>query len=819
VTQNAPIVHAAGDNENNAPFTLNYTVTDVDGDAANGTLVVNVDDDTPVTFNPDNASVLNTNIDPASFALNYDSAVGADGLGNVVFNIVEGAVALDSAGHTLKFNGETLYIFGNGTNVLTARTSVADGSDVAYKITILPGTNEYLLDLNGTISNGTEFSINSLTSTAAGNVDFRAIGVDDPATVLDIILSGRSSGGTTGSVNTDSDSIGVSNQSVGAGEAVRIDFVSNLQTAATTSGLSFTDHVTVTTFSQLIPQVQGSQSNTSSIRVYAILADKDQVFDNSPATPEVGETVSAITSVRVQDYLSGNWFTFIPGSSVQAGASVVFHADRSVSISGLQEGDRYEINTASAFSAVVVEGNPGTTDFDLGIFSVVTINTAAPISFDYDVTGTDNDGDSVFVQDAIKIVLNPATAPVALDLDGDGVEFVSTAAGVTFDYAGDGSPEQTAWVGADDALLALDRNGDGIVNDGSEIVFARDSLTDLQGLAADYDSNRDGVLDANDVDFAKFGVWQDANSNGVTDAGEYRSLSDAGIVSIGLVSDGIAYSAANGSVSVAGQSVYTKADGSTGIVADAAFATNGTTSVASRSADQIRTSNVTTSVIAAALVGLSVAENVAAAPNGNLGKLGAVASEASANGNGVVSPASASEASVVSTLAFQPTQEFGQRTDDVGSSLRPSEETGVARGLQDAPMAERSAVLEDKADPVSDDQSNFAGAFGGGDQVMHSMLDITAFSASAGAGESAALPIPIADTLREAMPDLILDRLIDAFTAALGAPANDAGGGANDSALLAGILNQGVDAFQLAAMASNDLTSAHHYDMAMISHG
>jgi VCBS repeat-containing protein len=48
VTQNAPIAHAAGGDENNAPFTLSYTVTDVDGDAANGTLVVNVDDDTPV---------------------------------------------------------------------------------------------------------------------------------------------------------------------------------------------------------------------------------------------------------------------------------------------------------------------------------------------------------------------------------------------------------------------------------------------------------------------------------------------------------------------------------------------------------------------------------------------------------------------------------------------------------------------------------------------------------------------------------------------------------------------------------------------------
>ncbi|MES2783805.1 MAG: VCBS domain-containing protein, partial [Pseudomonadota bacterium] len=48
VTQNAPILHAAGNSENNAPFTLNYTVTDVDGDATSGTLAVNVDDDTPI---------------------------------------------------------------------------------------------------------------------------------------------------------------------------------------------------------------------------------------------------------------------------------------------------------------------------------------------------------------------------------------------------------------------------------------------------------------------------------------------------------------------------------------------------------------------------------------------------------------------------------------------------------------------------------------------------------------------------------------------------------------------------------------------------
>ena len=65
------------------------------------------------------------------------------------------------------------------------------------------------------------------------------------------------------------------------------------------------------------------------------------------------------------------------------------------------------------------------------------------------------------------------------------------------------------------------------------------------------------MLDASDVDFAKFGVWQDANSNGVTDAGEFQSLTDAGITSVKLVSDGVVYSAAGGDVTVHGTSIST----------------------------------------------------------------------------------------------------------------------------------------------------------------------------------------------------------------------------------------------------------------------
>ncbi|MGB5076784.1 MAG: DUF5801 repeats-in-toxin domain-containing protein, partial [Sphingorhabdus sp.] len=184
----------------------------------------------------------------------------------------------------------------------------------------------------------------------------------------------------------------------------------------------------------------------------------------------------------------------------------------------------------------------------------------------------DNDGDRATA--SLSVTITAAVPPVVIDLDGDGVEFVSSAAGVHFDYNGDGTAESTAWVGADDGLLVIDKNSDGKVNDGSEVVFGFGGLSDLAGLAARYDSNGDGKLEATDIEFAKFAVWRDADSDGVTDEGELQSLATAGIASISLVSDGRGYSAAGGEVTVVGEATYVRSDGSTGRLADASFATN-----------------------------------------------------------------------------------------------------------------------------------------------------------------------------------------------------------------------------------------------------
>src|SRR4030095_1460920 len=59
IVQNLPIHQAAGSNENTQPFALSYTGTDADGDSANGTININVDDDTPIAT----ASLLTGTVD------------------------------------------------------------------------------------------------------------------------------------------------------------------------------------------------------------------------------------------------------------------------------------------------------------------------------------------------------------------------------------------------------------------------------------------------------------------------------------------------------------------------------------------------------------------------------------------------------------------------------------------------------------------------------------------------------------------------------------------------------------------------------------
>lgn len=164
--------------------------------------------------------------------------------------------------------------------------------------------------------------------------------------------------------------------------------------------------------------------------------------------------------------------------------------------------------------------------------------------------------------------------PVVIDLDGDGAEFLDIDNGILFDVDGDGEMEQVAWAGNDDAVLVYDENGNNNVDGVHEISFARygsnPNATDLEGLRF-FDTNNDLILDANDAEFESFKLWQDRNGNGIVDEGEMMTLSEAGIKSIELTSDGSTYYSAGGDVKVNGTAVVHYEDGTSGTAADAEF--------------------------------------------------------------------------------------------------------------------------------------------------------------------------------------------------------------------------------------------------------
>ena len=134
-----------------------------------------------------------------------------------------------------------------------------------------------------------------------------------------------------------------------------------------------------------------------------------------------------------------------------------------------------------------------------------------------------------------------ASSPIVVDLDGDGVETISRKGNVNFfDLNNNGFLERTGWVGADDGLLALDLNNNGIIDNGAELFGNNTRLPNGEnaknGFEAlkQYDSNNDGILNEQDKIWSDLRVWQDSNSNAITDAGELKTMQEAGISSISL---------------------------------------------------------------------------------------------------------------------------------------------------------------------------------------------------------------------------------------------------------------------------------------------
>lgn len=137
--------------------------------------------------------------------------------------------------------------------------------------------------------------------------------------------------------------------------------------------------------------------------------------------------------------------------------------------------------------------------------------------------------------------LSQCQSPVIVDVEGDGFSLTNATNGVLFDLNGDGVQEVLSWTapGSDDAWLVLDRNQNGLIDDGGELFgnfTQQPPSNDPNGFLAlaifdrpDAGGNADGWIGLADFVFPRLRLWCDENHDGMSQPNELRSLGEAGV--------------------------------------------------------------------------------------------------------------------------------------------------------------------------------------------------------------------------------------------------------------------------------------------------
>ena len=257
VTQNAPIAHAAGLDENNQAFTVSYQVTDRDGDTASGTLSIDVDDDTPtVTTSPvkDTTPTLGTTLWTYSEAFAY--SIGADHHGPTYSATNSDFAALSLSGFAndaaigspsvswfsesdsqATFNLSLNYDHdrnGTATEPVTGQlvfdktndtyTVTLDALQVKQDVTLSGGTGYETYDIGGTTPSSGPSPV--ATGKLGEGFYLQITGFESPLSAdgNSVVSAGELVSGTVAPVTLSSTALGVSGNTIQSGEAANLGF-------------------------------------------------------------------------------------------------------------------------------------------------------------------------------------------------------------------------------------------------------------------------------------------------------------------------------------------------------------------------------------------------------------------------------------------------------------------------------------------------------------------------------------------------------------------------------------------------------------------
>jgi len=164
---------------------------------------------------------------------------------------------------------------------------------------------------------------------------------------------------------------------------------------------------------------------------------------------------------------------------------------------------------------------------------------------------------------SIQAGTTPAQDPLVLDLSGAPTQLSPQR--IAFDVNADGVVEQVAIPAGGSALLALDRNGNGIIDDGSEL-FGPQTGSGYGELSA-LDTDANGWIDSADASFGQLRLWQ-PNTAG---AGPLQTLEQAGVGAIALQNTATPFSFRDSATNeelgtLQSTGVFLREDGSAGTV-------------------------------------------------------------------------------------------------------------------------------------------------------------------------------------------------------------------------------------------------------------
>lgn len=136
------------------------------------------------------------------------------------------------------------------------------------------------------------------------------------------------------------------------------------------------------------------------------------------------------------------------------------------------------------------------------------------------------------------------SCPLLINLSNASYPLTSVADGVAFDIEAAGYRQLIAWTHPDSnvAFLALDRNHNGVIDDGSELFGSAVRKVDGSRATNGFDALRDldggldsdGKIDADDPLFNELLLWRDFTHDGISQPEELRFLKGSGIEGIAL---------------------------------------------------------------------------------------------------------------------------------------------------------------------------------------------------------------------------------------------------------------------------------------------